>query len=59
MDEIVAAARREGLHFIATSDHNTSSTGVTWRGNVPTDLLVINAEEVTTRSTSSAGPTAR
>ncbi|MGW8781391.1 CehA/McbA family metallohydrolase [Streptomyces sp. NPDC055796] len=49
VDEIVAAARREGLHFIATSDHNTSSTGVTWQGNVPTDLLVINAEEVTTR----------
>ncbi|MFI1942377.1 CehA/McbA family metallohydrolase [Streptomyces virginiae] len=49
VDEIVAAARQEGLHFIATSDHNTSSTGVTWRGNVPTDLLVVNAEEVTTR----------
>ncbi|MEJ8646355.1 CehA/McbA family metallohydrolase [Streptomyces sp. MS1.HAVA.3] len=49
VDEIVAAARQEGLHFIATSDHNTSSTGVTWHGNVPTDLLVINAEEVTTR----------
>ncbi|MFF7297070.1 CehA/McbA family metallohydrolase [Streptomyces sp. NPDC008265] len=49
VDEIVAAARREGLHFLATSDHNTSSTGVTWRGNVPDDLLVVNAEEVTTR----------
>ncbi|MCX5015288.1 CehA/McbA family metallohydrolase [Streptomyces sp. NBC_00555] len=49
VDEIVAAARQEGLHFIATSDHNTSSTGVTWHGNIPTDLLVINAEEVTTR----------
>ncbi|MET9605198.1 CehA/McbA family metallohydrolase [Streptomyces sp. NPDC006512] len=49
VDEIVADARREGLHFVATSDHNTSSTGVTWRGNVPADLLVINAEEVTTR----------
>ncbi|QES51799.1 hypothetical protein DEJ50_32050 [Streptomyces venezuelae] len=49
VDEIVAAARREGLHFIATSDHNTSSTGVTWQGNVPADLLVLNAEEVTTR----------
>ncbi|MEU7011156.1 CehA/McbA family metallohydrolase [Streptomyces sp. NPDC046332] len=49
VDEIVAAARQEGLDFIATSDHNTSSTGVTWRGNIPTDLLVVNAEEVTTR----------
>ncbi|MFF4324170.1 CehA/McbA family metallohydrolase [Streptomyces sp. NPDC001568] len=49
VDEIVAAARQEGLDFLATSDHNTHSTGVTWRGNVPTDLLVINAEEVTTR----------
>ncbi|MFD8413859.1 CehA/McbA family metallohydrolase [Streptomyces sp. NPDC059650] len=25
------------------------STGVSWRGNVPTDLLVLNPEEVTTR----------
>ncbi|MFJ5550093.1 CehA/McbA family metallohydrolase [Streptomyces sp. NPDC093225] len=49
VDEIVAAARQEGLHFLATSDHNTSSTGVSWSGNVPGDLLVINAEEVTTR----------
>ncbi|MER6197299.1 hypothetical protein ABT234_07955 [Streptomyces sp. NPDC001586] len=48
VDEIVAAARQEGL-LTATSDHNTSSTGVTWRGNVPTDLLVLNAEEITTR----------
>ncbi|MCB5178830.1 CehA/McbA family metallohydrolase [Streptomyces antimicrobicus] len=49
VDEIVVAARREGLDFLATSDHNTSSTGVSWRGNVPGDLLVVNAEEVTTR----------
>ncbi|MFD4864237.1 hypothetical protein [Streptomyces sp. NPDC058412] len=50
VDEIVAAARQEGLHFTATSDNNnTSCTGVTWRGNVPTDLLVLNVEEVTTR----------
>ncbi|MFJ9789626.1 CehA/McbA family metallohydrolase [Streptomyces globosus] len=48
-DRLVAAARAAGMHFIATSDHNTSSTGLSWRGNVPADLLVLNAEEVTTR----------
>ncbi|MFG2291922.1 CehA/McbA family metallohydrolase [Streptomyces sp. NPDC048603] len=49
VDRLVADARAAGLHFIATSDHNTSATGVSWRGNVPGDLLVVNAEEVTTR----------
>ncbi|MFJ3922169.1 CehA/McbA family metallohydrolase [Streptomyces sp. NPDC090022] len=49
VDELVAAARAARLDFIATSDHNTSSTGLSWRGNVPRDLLVVNAEEVTTR----------
>ncbi|MBL1082368.1 CehA/McbA family metallohydrolase [Streptomyces actinomycinicus] len=49
VDRMVADARESQLDFIATSDHNTSSTGVSWHGNVPTDLLVINAEEVTTR----------
>ncbi|MGW4686578.1 CehA/McbA family metallohydrolase [Streptomyces sp. NPDC004244] len=49
VDQLVDAARAARMDFIATSDHNTSSTGVSWRGNVPTDLLVLNAEEVTTR----------
>ncbi|MFI0813071.1 CehA/McbA family metallohydrolase [Streptomyces echinatus] len=49
VDRMVADARGSELDFIATSDHNTSSTGVSWHGNIPTDLLVINAEEVTTR----------
>ncbi len=49
VDRMVVDARASGLDFIATSDHNTSSTGVSWHGNIPSDLLVINAEEVTTR----------
>ncbi|MEV8533803.1 CehA/McbA family metallohydrolase [Streptomyces sp. NPDC051211] len=49
VEHLIADARRAKLDFIATSDHNTSSTGVSWRGNVPADLLVLNAEEVTTR----------
>ncbi|MFF7751645.1 CehA/McbA family metallohydrolase [Streptomyces sp. NPDC007971] len=49
VDQMVADARTGKLDFIATSDHNTSSTGVSWHGNIPSDLLVINAEEVTTR----------
>lgn len=49
VDERVGDAIAAGLDFIAISDHNTSSTGVSWRGNVPAGMLVINAEEVTTR----------
>ncbi|MFF5448712.1 CehA/McbA family metallohydrolase [Streptomyces sp. NPDC012888] len=49
LDGLVADARAAGLHFIGTSDHNTSATGLTWHGNVPGDLLVMNGEEVTTR----------
>ncbi|MEU9130583.1 CehA/McbA family metallohydrolase [Kitasatospora sp. NPDC048540] len=49
VDQLVAAARAGRMDFIATSDHNTNSTGLGWHGNVPRDLLVINAEEVTTR----------
>ncbi|MEU6709557.1 CehA/McbA family metallohydrolase [Streptomyces wuyuanensis] len=47
--ELVESARRAGLQFIATTDHNTSSTGLSWNEEVPSDLLVINGEEVTTR----------
>lgn len=49
VDELVAEARASRLDFFATSDHNTNSTGLSWRGNIPSDMLVINGEEVTTR----------
>ncbi|WP_406190693.1 CehA/McbA family metallohydrolase [Streptomyces sp. NBC_01017] len=49
VDERVADAHAADLDFIAISDHNTNAAGVSWRGNIPKRMLVINAEEVTTR----------
>lgn len=46
---LVAAARAAGLDFIGSSEHNTSSAGLTWGGHTPSDFLVIVGEEVTTR----------
>ncbi|MFG2603171.1 CehA/McbA family metallohydrolase [Streptomyces sp. NPDC048514] len=48
VDEYISEAIANKLDFISISDHNTSSTGVSWRGNIPQRLLVINGEEVTT-----------
>jgi predicted metal-dependent phosphoesterase TrpH len=49
-EELVADARAAGLDFMVSTDHNTSSSTLQW-GNVATDdLLIINGEEVTTRS---------
>lgn len=47
---LAAAARAEGLDFIASTEHNTSSATLTWGAHAPADLLVINGEEVTTRA---------
>lgn len=46
---LVAAARAAGLDFIASTEHNTSSAGLTWGAHTPSDFLVIVGEEVTTR----------
>lgn len=43
------AARRAGLDFLGSSEHNTSSATLTWGRHAPRDLLVLNGEEVTTR----------
>ena len=47
---LVALARSAGLDFIASTEHNTSSAGLTWGAHAPEDLLVILGEEVTTRT---------
>ncbi|MEV6833814.1 CehA/McbA family metallohydrolase [Streptomyces sp. NPDC051133] len=47
--QLVAEARTNGLDFLGSTEHNTSSAGVSWAGSVPPDLLVVNGEEVTTR----------
>lgn len=48
-EQLVAAARRSGLDFIASTEHNTRSAGQVWGRYAPDDLLIINGEEVTTR----------
>ncbi|HEU4810948.1 MAG TPA: CehA/McbA family metallohydrolase [Nocardioides sp.] len=48
--QLVTAARAAGLDFIGSSDHNTSAATYHWGRHVPDDFLVINGEEVTTRS---------
>ncbi|GEP33925.1 phosphoesterase [Nocardioides szechwanensis] len=49
---LVRDARAAGLDFIGSSEHNTSSAGLTWGRHVkPGDpLLVLCGEEVTTRT---------
>jgi hypothetical protein len=48
--EMIAAAREAGLDFIGSSDHSTSSASYSWGRYAPPDFLVVNGEEVTTRS---------
>ncbi len=47
--EMVAAAREAGLDFFASTEHNTSSASMVWGNHTPSDFLVVNGEEVTTR----------
>ncbi len=47
---LAAVARRAGLDFVGSSEHNTSSATRTWGRHAPDDLLVVCGEEVTTRA---------
>jgi hypothetical protein len=49
-EELVAAARTAGLDFMTSTDHNTSSASLMWGNHATDDLLIVNGEEVTTRS---------
>ena len=49
-EEVAAAARAAGLDFIATTDHNTSSSHGVWGSLAGDDLLIITGEEITTRN---------
>ncbi|VVJ18535.1 putative secreted protein [Amycolatopsis camponoti] len=49
-DQLVADARAAGLDFIVSTDHNTSSSQLVWGRYATDDLLILNGEEVTTRS---------
>ena len=48
--QLLRAAREAGLDFLGSSDHNTSSASYRWGRHVPDDFLVVDGEEVTTRS---------
>jgi hypothetical protein len=47
---LVAGARRSGLDFIVSTEHNTSSAAGVWGRHAIDDLLIIDGEEVTTRN---------
>ncbi|MEU4669549.1 CehA/McbA family metallohydrolase [Amycolatopsis sp. NPDC023774] len=49
-DQLVADARAAGLDFIVSTDHNTKSSQLIWGDYATDDLLILNGEEVTTRS---------
>ena len=49
-DQLVADARAAGLDFIVSTDHNTLSSQLQWGDHATDDLLILNGEEVTTRS---------
>jgi predicted metal-dependent phosphoesterase TrpH len=49
-DQLVADARAAGLDFMVSTDHNTSSSTLQWGDHATEDLLILNGEEVTTRS---------
>ncbi|MGW6773861.1 CehA/McbA family metallohydrolase [Streptomyces sp. NPDC055037] len=48
--EIAALARKAGLDFINTSEHNTHSAHRVWDGLWGDDLLILTGEEITTRN---------
>jgi predicted metal-dependent phosphoesterase TrpH len=49
-DQLVADARAAGLDFMVSTDHNTSSSTLQWGDHATDDLLILNGEEITTRS---------
>ncbi|WP_243726545.1 CehA/McbA family metallohydrolase [Actinocrispum wychmicini] len=50
LPELVADARQAGLDFVVSTEHNTSSAHLRWGHHATDDLLILNGEEVTTRT---------
>jgi hypothetical protein len=46
--ELVDGAVAQGLDFIVSTEHNTNSANLNWGKHAPSNLLVINGEEITT-----------
>jgi len=49
-DQLAAAARANGLDFIAITEHNSADTHDAWRQLAGDDMLVILGQEVTTQT---------
>ncbi|MGH3378186.1 MAG: CehA/McbA family metallohydrolase [Actinoallomurus sp.] len=49
-EQIVAGAHQNGLDFIVSTEHNTSSAAGIWGHHARDDLLIIDGEEITTRN---------
>ncbi len=49
-EDLAAAARAAGLDFIASTEHNTTSASLQWGRHAGEDLLIVDGEEITTRS---------
>ncbi|WP_212753928.1 CehA/McbA family metallohydrolase [Nakamurella aerolata] len=49
-EQLVAAATAAKLDFITSTEHNTPSAQLVWGRYATDDLLILNGEEVTTRS---------
>lgn len=49
-EQLVADARVAKLDFMVSTDHNTQSSTLQWGDHATDDLLILNGEEVTTRS---------
>ncbi|MCE7009362.1 CehA/McbA family metallohydrolase [Kibdelosporangium philippinense] len=49
-EELVADARAAGLDFIVSTEHNSPSAHLQWGNHATEDLLILNGEEVTTRT---------
>ena len=48
-EQIVSGARAEGLDFMVSTEHNTTTANDIWGRHARRDLLIIAGEEITTR----------
>ena len=49
-DELAARAREADLDFIVSTEHNTPTASQIWGAHAGPDLLIVDGEEITTRS---------
>lgn len=49
-EQIVSGARAEGLDFMVSTEHNTTTANDIWGRHARRDLLIVAGEEITTRA---------